>query len=258
MIGRRDIPASAVDLSVEGTLDWVHWGYDSATNFNRKADGPSQIANVVVLGTNMLQRYNNNFTAFSWSNGIPVTAATNTTAGIFVTGYTNGFELFVPAETTLRRLKVYAGLYGARGNFQAFLSDFSAPVYTDTSVVNMFGDSYSVYTIDYAAATPGQTLIVRYRSGFVFDMKFGNVTLAAATLQELASVFLVNPVLGIEGFSFSFATRAGTNYAVEYSADLATDWTAITNMVGTGDMANVTHSSAAGQGYYRVRTETGL
>lgn len=259
MFARRDLPASAVDLSAEGTLDWAHWGYDSPTSFNHKAEGASQIPNVVVIGTNMPQRYDNNLTGFSWTNGIPVTNAANITAGIFVRGFTNGFELAVPAETTLRRLKVYAGLYGARGNFQAFLTDFSAPVYADTSVVNPFGDSYSVYTIDYAAAAPGQSLVIRYRSSFVFDMDFGNVTLPAATLQELPSVFLMNPVWRGDGLTFSFATRLGAMYAVEHSDPLTADWAVVTNVVGTGETANVTSlSSGAEQGYYRVRTETGL
>src|SRR6185503_4447665 len=103
--------------------------------------------------------------------------------GIFMTGYTNGFQLEVPADTTPRRLKVYAGLYGARGNFQAYLSDGSAKAFTDTSLKNVFGDSYVVYTLDYSAASAGEYLIINYRTLELFDTEFGNVTLQAATLS---------------------------------------------------------------------------
>src|SRR6185436_14754959 len=106
----------------------------------------------------------------------------NITKGVFTTGMTNGFEITAPADTTSRTLKVYVGLYAAEGNFQAWLSDFSGVAYTSTTLSNYFGNAYGVFTLTYAAASPGQTLHVRYRSSKLFDQDFGNVTLQAATL----------------------------------------------------------------------------
>ena len=85
----------------------------------------------------------------------------NVARGVFTTGVTTGFELTVPADTTSRTLKLYVGLYGAQGNIQAWLSDFSAAAYTDTTVSNVFDNAYGVYTLTYAAASSGQMLHVR-------------------------------------------------------------------------------------------------
>lgn len=177
-----NLPAS-VDLTGEGTRDWTHWGLATNSLFNHKAGVLQQISDYTQIGSNAVERYANNYTAYSWNDGTPTASAAGATTGVFMTGVTNGFELTVPASTTPRRLKIYVGLYGAQGNFQAWLSDFSAPAYTDTTLVNL-GDTYGVYTLTYAAPTPGQFLKVRYRSLALLDQDFGNVTLQAATLAE--------------------------------------------------------------------------
>jgi len=110
---------------------------------------------------------------------------------------TNGFQIQAPADTTARRLKVYVGLYGARGNFQAYLSDFSARAYTDTTLINVFDNSYAVYTLDYSAASAGQSLIVEFKSLTLYDFDFGNVTLQSATLVGTNSVTDVPPNVNI-------------------------------------------------------------
>jgi spore maturation protein SpmB len=58
---------------------------------------------------------------YTWTDGTPTLAATNTTTGIFVGGAQNGFRLTVPATPTRQQLKVYVGLYGARGRLEACL-----------------------------------------------------------------------------------------------------------------------------------------
>src|SRR5262249_5467448 len=147
-----------------------------------KAGVPQQISDFTAFGTNLVQRYADNFTAYSWSDGTPTPSATNTTTGVFITGITNGFQIHVPADPNSHRLNVHLSIYGAQGNFQAFLSDFSATAFTDTSLSNVFDNSYAEYTLDYAAASPGQSLIIQYPSLTLFDQEFGNVTLQAAAL----------------------------------------------------------------------------
>jgi hypothetical protein len=114
----------------------------------------------------------------------------------------------------------------------------------------MSGDRYDVYTLDFAAASPGQTLIVRYRSAFTFDTEFGNVTLQAATLQSVGPV-LLNPSWQWDGLSFSFGTDAGKTYVVEFAdAPDANTWSAVSNVVGSGDIVPF---AAKAKGFYRVR-----
>jgi len=182
LAGSSAMPPGALNLTLEGTADWAHWGLTTNSSFDHKAGVAQQISNFSPIGTNLVQRYADNFTAYSWSDGTPTSSATNTPTGVFITGITNGFQIHAPADTTTRRLKVYVGLYGAQGNFVAYLSDFSAKAFTDTSLSNVFDNSYAVYTLDYAAASAGQSLIVDYRSSALYDQQFGNVTLQAATL----------------------------------------------------------------------------
>ena len=176
-------PPLTVNLTTEGTVDWSHWGLISSESFDQKQGVTQLIGDLARIGPNTVQQYSNNYTRYSWSDGTPTASASSTPTGVYMTGYTNGFQVRVWADTTLRRLKLYAGLFGARGNFQAFLSDGSAKAFTDTSLENVFGDSYVVYTLDYAAASADQHLIINYRTLEVFDTDFGNVTLQAATLS---------------------------------------------------------------------------
>jgi hypothetical protein len=204
-----------------------------------------------------MQQYSNNMTLFSWSDGTPVAAATDTPTGIFITGAANGYQLIAPADVTPRRLRVYAGLYGARGNFQAYLSDFSAPAYTDTAVSNIFGDSYVVFTIDYAAASPGQQLIVRYRSLELYDFDYGNVTLQSATLSSTnvvtTPIWILNPQRTGNDFSFSFDTQSGKTYRGQYTFSLVpSDWQTFTNVSGTGNRVTVTNHVTGAGCFYRV------
>src|SRR5207249_6494617 len=127
----------------------------------------------------------------------PTATASGASNGVYVIGVGNGFVLSAPADTNSRRLKVYAGCYSAQATFEAYLSDFTAPVYTDMSLSNFFGNSYAVYTLDYAAASAGQSLTVVIRSSKLFDFDYGNVTIQAATLEggppEPLPVVLADP-----------------------------------------------------------------
>src|SRR5439155_21010347 len=74
--GRGALPTNSVDggyridLSVDGTADWAHWGLSSPASFDRKAVVPQQISNFTTIGTNSTQRLDDYVTEFSWSDGI--------------------------------------------------------------------------------------------------------------------------------------------------------------------------------------------
>jgi hypothetical protein len=177
-------PPPAVDLTAEGTSDWVHWGLTTDTSVNRKTGVPPQISNFTPVGTATVSRYADNYTGYSWSDGNPTTAADGTHTGVFLTNFSSGFQLTLPADNTPRLLRLYVGAYAARGRLLAYLSDFSAQPYIDKSIFDAGWDNeYAVYSIAYRAASPGQQLIVSYHSVEVLDGAWGNVTLQAATLQ---------------------------------------------------------------------------
>jgi hypothetical protein len=191
-----------VDLTADGTADWAHWGLVAPNSFNHKA-GVAQQINFTIIGTNNTQRLDDYFAEFSWSDGTPTGTASLTTSGVFINGSTTGFRITAPADTSGRMLKVYVGLFGAEGKFRAYLSDYSAPAYTDTSLGNTYGRDFAVYALDYRAASSGQTLIVEYTARTLFDVDYGNVALVAATLSGVTlptntppTVAITNPTSG--------------------------------------------------------------
>ena len=249
-----------VDLTTEGAADWTHWGLITNLSFDYKTGVPRQISNFSLLGTNTVTRYTNNYTSFSWSDGTPTAGTAGTQTGVFVTGLKNGFSLTAPADTNMRTLKVYVGCYGAQGMFQASLSDLSAQPYIDSSV-SSYGDDYEVYTVTYAASAAGQNLNVSYQLQNLFDYDFGNVTLQSATLQTqsvitAAPVRILQPEILAGQFVFRFLTETNHDYEVQVENSLTgSNWTAVTNLAGTGGTITVTNQiGGAQQNFYRVQT----
>jgi hypothetical protein len=230
--GAVAFPPAAVDLTAEGTADWVHWGLETSASVNRKAGVPARISDFTPLGTANLLRYADNHSAYSWSDGLPTTATNGTTTGVFLTNLSSGFQLTVSADETPRVLRLYVGAYAARGRLLAYLSDFSAQPYIDTSIYDASWDSeHAVYSIAYRAASPGQELTVIYRSVELLDGVWGNVTLQAATLQgETVSVGQL--AVTSAGDLISSGTVGGPFspssiiYTLTNSGDLTLDWTA--------------------------------
>jgi Bacterial Ig domain len=253
-------PPIAVDLTLEGTNDWMHWGLVTNTSVDRKSGVTPQLG-FELLGSSPPQQYGDNYTGFSWEDGVPTPTATNSTTGIFVTGLTNGFYLTAPADTASRRLRVYVGGYGSQGSFEAFLGDFSGAPYIDDSTGDPYNNVYSVYELSYAAASPGQQLVVLYQAQNLYDFVYGNVTLQAASLAggPLAPqpVLITNPRLNGTDFLLSFQTQTGYNYTIQYAPTLPPpSWTDLTTVPGTGGLVTVTNLTAGPlQGYYRVRAD---
>ena len=253
LITSSAFPPAQLDLSTEGLTDWTHWGLTKANSFNHLSGANTRIANVTTLGNANAKQYADNFTGYFWTHGTPTPTAENSHTGIFVYGLANGFQITAPADRARRRLNVYVGLYGARGRFEAFLSDHSAPSFTDSSLHSVYGNQYRVYTIDYASATPGQKITVRHIGEELFDTDFGNVTLQAATLVDLGPQLLDGNWDGT-AFRFRVPTRSSWTYTVEYSDLLpATSWQTLQSFPGTGTDVWVTNSfPLSAQRFYRI------
>ncbi len=178
---------SVVDLTAQETLDWVHWGLKGDSSIDRKAAARPSIetfAPIIVGGGEGPYRYDDNANGYTWSDGAPTSAASNSVTGVYIIGKKSGFRLTVPADTTPRRLKVYVGAYGAKAQFNAALSDGGAPEYSDSTIENVSNGPSGVYTINFAAGSAGQKLTVTYTVSVEYDHKVANVTLQAATLAN--------------------------------------------------------------------------
>ncbi len=176
---------AAVDLTAEGTSDWTHWGYATASDFDHKKSA-GLISNFQQVGINAPAWYGDNKVIYRWSDGQPgtprhpSTGPNGTTTGVYI--FTGGLAFTAPAEPTPHRLRVYVGQLGATGRLDVSLGDNSAPAVSDRShTAAPGGGPVNVeYVIDYAAASPGQQLDVTWS---VDSAQGGNVTLQSATLQ---------------------------------------------------------------------------
>ena len=153
-------PDSTVDLSAEGVMDWAHWGLGSVSGFDHKSGVTQQISNYTVIGTQPISQLTNNPVAFTWAGGTP-TDASNTTSGLLADSVGSGFLITVPADTSVKTLRLYVGVYLCAGKLEATLSDGSTVAFTD-SLPNNVGTTNGVYTISFRAASNGQTLTVKY------------------------------------------------------------------------------------------------
>src|SRR5881396_3931880 len=136
-------PGSDINLTSEGKIDWVHWGLYTVNSLDRKAGVPAQISDFTALddtnGSSFVFQFADNENGYSWSDGTPNAVVTGTTTGVWayrIPATGAGFQITVPADTATRTLQVYVGAFSARGRFEAYLSDDSAPGYVDTSLFN--------------------------------------------------------------------------------------------------------------------------
>jgi len=247
-------PPGLVDLTAEGKVDWKHWGLVNRLTVNHKASVPSLISSFTQVGGTRAERYFDNPNLYGWSDGTPTPTVASTATGLYINGVANGFQLTVPADTVLHRLKIYVGVFGAQGRFEASLSDFSAPTYIDTSILNN-NNASAVYTINYAAASAGKKLTIKYTSLAVFDEADGNVTLQAAAVASPIPTLKIVSAPPSANFGLEFSTELNLNYAVQFTDSLSpTNWQTLSNFFGNGSDTIVTDENPlSSQRFYRVR-----
>jgi len=179
-------PPASVNLTVEGTSDWIHWGRSDVNDVDRKITGLSQISNFTTIGSGTsVVRLTDSPSKSSWTDGTPTLTATNNPGGVYINNFDGpgrGFQFTVPADLLSRVLKVYVGEFTASGTLQASLSDNSAPAYSQVLTGTANQTVQGVYTIDYAAASPGQTLTVKWTETADLGTS-DNITMQAAALQ---------------------------------------------------------------------------
>ena len=183
-----------VDLTAEGTEDWIQWGLNDSVAPNRKM-GVNEISDITPLGPVKPMPTGGFAVRTTWNNGSPTPSVDSTNGGLWLNGVGNGFTFTVPADPTERVLKIYAGgLNGASCSLTATLSDGSAPPYISKTWSGNWGnrnwapvpcDFAVVYTIRYHAASPGQKLSIQYKlddepNRFLSQARLGAATLAPA------------------------------------------------------------------------------
>ncbi|PRY33071.1 hypothetical protein [Pseudosporangium ferrugineum] len=176
-VARTGIPGQ-VDLSGEGSRDWVHWGQQSTFSLERK-DGVFAI----LEGAPTAPRFRHGFSPqrFAWRGGSPVASSDGTPTGIRTCGDGNGFTLSAPASTSARTLKLYVGALGGRGKLTAKLST-GGPTATG-SFENRGNNLATVaFVVTYRAPRNGK-INLSWVTDDSFSSDCGGVALEAATLR---------------------------------------------------------------------------
>jgi hypothetical protein len=168
-----------VDLSAEGSRDWVHWGEQSTFSLERDKDGGFAI----LEGSPTAPRFRHALSSqrFSWHDGDPVDRSDGTPTGIRTCGKGNGFTISVPATRSSRTLRLYIGVLAARGRLAARLSTGGRAT---SATLEQKGNSLStaVFVVTYRAPKDGK-LDLTWVTDAAFDNDCGGVALEAATLR---------------------------------------------------------------------------
>jgi WD40-like Beta Propeller Repeat len=178
-----------VDLTAAGDSDWAFWGNNSAgtnlppsglTPSETKAGGDRQISDLsIVNGNGTPTRGFGGFPVdtlpfnFDWTDGAPDASrapdasGNGALGGVAAPELGQGLSFTVPADTSLRKLTIWTSAHFADGTLTAHLSDGSAPDFVQTidAPPSSPGPSQNlpaVFTLDYKAATDGQTLTVTW------------------------------------------------------------------------------------------------
>jgi len=189
IFGQQNAPPSSINLSAEGRSDWADWGSNSATSFDRKSSGNSQISNYTLIGNGSVSKSGGGGATLSWTDGSPDTNGTNAGSGVYIAGAHNGFQITVPADTTRRAVRVYINVWHSTGQLVATLSDGSG-FYLDSSISNASNTKAGVYTLIYKANTANQTLTIKWTTQT--DFGGGGVVLQAVTLGPAFSTGFEN------------------------------------------------------------------
>jgi hypothetical protein len=168
-----------VDLSAEGSKDWVHWGEESTFSLERDKNGGFAI----LEGSPTAPRFRHGLSPqrFSWQGGSPVDHSDGTPTGIRTCGKGNGFTISAPATKTTRTLRLYVGVLAGRGRLDAKLSTGGG---TKSSRLEQRDATMStaVFTVTYRAPKDG-TLKLNWVTEDSFNSDCGGVALEAATLR---------------------------------------------------------------------------
>jgi len=237
-----------VNLSEEGTLDWGHWGFWNEWTYNHKYGVARQITYSFITvedyagwpGPYVIpysERWHAGITPFSWTDGTPVPVVGAAYDGVSMygdkayLGTAPGFHLECPADTSPKTLRVYVGNSWGPATFTATLNGLT---YQDDTLDGRDGGEGAtvsgVYTLDFQADSPGQTLIVEFTCT---DSWWFN-TLQAATLSGPNAPPTVAITAPTDGTNFS---SPATFSVIASAADSDGTVTNLTLLSGTAPVA---------------------
>jgi hypothetical protein len=208
----EDSPAS-VNLSDSANLDWIVWGADGSTAATRKSGVPALLSDLTLVNGSQISADTLGYVGFTWSDGTSQQNATNIYPEVWTTSANAAIRVIAPADTTTKTLKLYAGTYKSAKLDVSIGDNSSSPV---TIPINSSVELNQTYSIDFRAASPGQTVTVTLTS----TDADGYVAISAATVGLHVPDLTLAP-LGTNLFQYP-ADVPITAEAAQYDATVAT------------------------------------
>ena len=171
---------TVTDLSMAGTLDWMHFGFQGTDAVNRKRSNRPPLILMTTLGTGLSGRSSADFSRFIWGDGTPVAGARNVQSGFETSTASAGFQITVLGDPEQPRVvKLHVGSQEGRARLTARFGSFGAPVHIDRSLDAVQTERNRVYTIVFQPSNIERPLIVEWTVDGT-----GNARLQAVTLSE--------------------------------------------------------------------------
>lgn len=261
-LGSSPAAVNPLDLTAEGTADWVMLGQGGVTNSRDEKASADYIGEVTVIGTH--DAYAANAYLSSWTDGSPAASATDVQGCWEVkppavdgkqalTFSVDGLE---PGEYTM---KLYCARYRATATLTATnnTASYSADFDEDGSGV---GSVYGVFTVNFAIDSFGESLGVSLDVTELGHSVYGNVAITAITLEQTSAADATIGEISMELVSggtkaaLSWGTSYGALYGVKAADNLVSgSWSnIITDVAGTGDEVTVTNTLTEDVQFYRA------
>eukprot|EP00039_Didymoeca_costata_P029193 m.23595 g.23595 ORF g.23595 m.23595 type:complete len:1140 (+) comp7521_c0_seq1:89-3508(+) len=181
-------PDAVIDLSAEGSVTWIHWGYNKIASDQKQ--GAADMIKYTAIGQGNMNSYNNNPTTFSWNDGTPTKKATASPTGIALengkavaagSGFNITVDLPAGKDTpgAYRIVRLYAGVFSSSASLSVTSSiKGDIPVYKDASLSST-GIGNVMYTLFFAGRSE-QTVTLTW----TLTKTSGNIQLQAVSVDD--------------------------------------------------------------------------
>ncbi len=166
-----------VDLTSEGSTDWMHFGLVEDASLNRKAAVSALLGfTPISVAPKRFGPSDGTRSTHTWTDGTPTASEAGFAGGIYFLPEDSGYSVTAPADHHTRTLTLHLGGFNSSSQLQVSLSDSSA---TQVNVpMSGSGVYHHTVTIIYSADSSVATLTARHvKSGTT-----GNAAFQAATL----------------------------------------------------------------------------
>jgi hypothetical protein len=261
-LGSSPATVNPLDLTAEGTTDWVMLGQGGSISNRDEKVGADFIGEVSVIGSHTA--YAANAYQSYWTDGSPTATASGVQGGWEAKPLTGeadqalrfSVDGLTPGEYTM---KLYCSRYKATGTLTATNNTASYSADFDEGGAGV-SSVYGVFTLNFPIVSMGESLDVSLDATALGHSVYGNVSISAITLVKTGNPSPVIEELSIEVISggtevvLSFDTTYGALYSVEATDDLAgNSWGDMaTDVAGTGSEVSVTNSLSGNTEFYRA------